>query len=78
MQNFLLAARAQGLGACLTSWASNGGERLLRDAVGVPEDWMVAGHLMVGWPKGKPGLVRRRPLAEALNLDHWDARPATC
>ena len=72
MQNFLLAARAQGLGACLTSWASNGGERLLRDAVGVPEDWMVAGHVVVGWPKGKHGLVRRRPLAEALNLDHWD------
>ena len=30
MQNFLLAARAQGLGACLTSWASYGGEELLR------------------------------------------------
>ena len=36
MQNFLLAARAQGLGACLTSWASYGGEPLLREAVGVP------------------------------------------
>ena len=35
MQNFLLAARALGLGACLTSWASYGGEQLLRDAVGV-------------------------------------------
>jgi nitroreductase len=34
MQNFLLAARAQGLGACLTSWASYGGEQLLRDAGG--------------------------------------------
>ncbi len=33
MQNFLLAARALGLGACLTSWASYGGESLLRDAV---------------------------------------------
>ena len=28
MQNFLLAARAQGLGACLTAWASYAGERL--------------------------------------------------
>jgi nitroreductase len=37
MQNFLLAARAQGLGACMTSWASYGDEQLLRDAVGVPE-----------------------------------------
>jgi nitroreductase len=72
MQNFLLAARAQGLGACLTSWGAYGGEQLLRDAVGVPDDWMVAGHVVVGWPKGKHGPVRRRPLAEVVNLDRWD------
>ena len=72
MQNFLLAARAQGLGACLTSWGSYGGEQLLREAVGVPEDWMLDGHIVVGWPKGKHGPVRRRPLAEAVNLDHWN------
>ena len=66
------AARAQGLGACLTSWGSYGGEQVLRDAVGVPEDWMIAGHIVVGWPKGKHGPVRRRPLAEVVNLDHWD------
>jgi nitroreductase len=72
MQNFLLAARAQGLGACLTSWASYGGERLLRNAVGVPDEWMMAGHIVVGWPKGTHGPVRRRPLAAAVNMDHWD------
>ncbi|OBK48342.1 nitroreductase family protein [Mycobacterium kubicae] len=72
MQNFLLAARAQGLGACMTSWASYGGEQLLRDAVGVPGEWMLAGHIVVGWPKGKHGPLRRRSLAEAVNLDHWD------
>ena len=72
MQNFLLAARAQGLGACLTSWGSYGGEQVLREAVGVPEDWMLAGHIVVGWPKGRHGRVRRRPLAEVVNLDHWD------
>jgi nitroreductase len=72
MQNFLLAARAQGLGACLTSWGSYGGEQLLRKAVGVPEDWMIAGHVVVGWPKGRHGPVRRRPLAEVVNLDRWD------
>jgi len=72
MQNFLLAARAQGLGACLTSWASYGGERPLREAVGVPGDWMVAGHIVVGWPKGNHGPLRRRPLAEFVNLDRWD------
>ncbi len=71
IQNFLLAARAQGLGACMTSWASYGGEQLLRDAVGVPEDWMVAGHVVVGWPKGRHGPLRRRALAELVNLDRW-------
>ena len=39
---------------------------------GVPEDWMIAGHVVVGWPKGKHGPVRRRPLTDAVNLDHWD------
>ena len=72
MQNFLLAARAQGLGACLTSWASYGGERPLREAIGVPQDWLVAGHVVVGWPKGNHGPLRRRPLAEVVNLDLWD------
>jgi nitroreductase len=72
MQNFLLAARAQGLGACLTRWASYGGERLLRNAVGVPDEWMMARHIVVGWPKGTHGPVRQRPLAAAVNMDHWD------
>jgi nitroreductase len=76
MQNFSLAARAIGLGTCFTSWASYGGEPLLREAVGVPDDWMLAGHIVVGWPRGRHGAVRRRPLVDAVNLDRWDA-PAT-
>ena len=76
MQNFSLAARALGLGTCFTSWASYGGEALLREAVGVPDDWMLAGHIVVGWPRGNHGPVRRRPLTGAVNLDRWDA-PAT-
>jgi nitroreductase len=61
MQNFLLAARAQGLGACMTSWASNGGEPLLREAVGVPDDWMLAGHIAA--PPADDG---------SLAYDPWD------
>lgn len=72
MQNFLLAARALGLGACLTSWASYGGEPLIREAVEVPDDWMLAGHVVVGWPRGRHGPVRRRPLADVVFLDRWD------
>jgi nitroreductase len=72
MQNFLLAARAQGLGACMTSWASYAGEPLLREAVGVPDDWMLAGHIVVGWPRGSHGPVRRHPVGDVVYLDRWD------
>jgi hypothetical protein len=44
----------------------------LRDAVGVPDDWMLAGHIVIGWPKGRHGPVRRRALSEVVNFDHWD------
>ena len=70
MQNFLLAARAQGLGACLTSWASYG-EDIMREAVGVPGDWLMAGHVVVGWPRGRHGPLRRRPASEVTYLDRW-------
>ena len=76
MQNFLLAARALGLGACPTAWASYGGEPLIREAVGVPDDWMLAGHVVVGWPRGRHGSLRRRPADEVTFLDRWDS-PAT-
>lgn len=70
MQNFLLAARAQGLGACLTSWASYG-EDILREAVGVPSNWLMAGHVVVGWPRGRHGPLRRRSVGEVTYLDRW-------
>jgi nitroreductase len=72
MQNFVLAARAQGLGACLTSWASYAGEPVLRAAVGVPDDWMIAGHVVIGWPRGHHGPLRRRPARDVVFLDRWD------
>jgi nitroreductase len=75
MQNFCLAARSLGLGTCITSWASYAGEPVLRQAVGVPEGWLMAGPVVVGWPKGRHGPVRRRPLSEVAFLDQWD-RPA--
>ena len=55
MENFYLAARAQGLGACFTSWASYNGEPVLRESVGIPEEWFLAGHIVIGWPRGHHG-----------------------
>ena len=76
LQNFVLAARALGLGTCLTSWASYGGEQLLREAVGIPDDWLLAGHVVIGWPRGHHGPLRRRPVSTVTFLDRWD-NPAT-
>jgi nitroreductase len=71
MQNFLLAARALGLGACVTGWQV-GGEPELRAGVGVPPEWHLASIVILGWPAGHHGPLRRRPLAEVAVRDRWD------
>lgn len=76
MQNFYLAARAQGLGACFTSWTAYGGEELIRRAVGIPDEWYLAGHVVVGWPRSSHGPVRRRPVEDVVFRNEWDAARA--
>jgi nitroreductase len=72
VQNFYLAARAQGLGACPTSWAAYAGEPLMREAIGIPGEWVLAGHVVVGWPRGRHGPVRRRPVGDVVFRNQWD------
>jgi nitroreductase len=72
MQNFILAARSQGLGTVVTTWYRLCEEEL-RQLVGVPEGWVIAALLPVGYPKGSHGPVRRRPVEEAVCIDHWDS-----
>ena len=76
MENFYLAARAQGLGACFTSWASYNGEPVLRESVGIPDEWFLAGHIVIGWPRGHHGAVRRRPIADVVFRNRWDPEHA--
>lgn len=71
VQNFLLAARAQGLGAAITLWHGSC-EDQLRSMVGIPDDWLIATLLTVGWPKGAHHEVRRKPLDEVAAVDRWD------
>jgi len=71
MQNFLLAARACGLGTCVTGWHVDA-EAELRAAVGVPGPWRLAALIVVGWPAGRHGPVRRRPVSRVACLDRWD------
>ncbi len=71
VQNFLLAARAQGLGAAITLWHTSC-EGQLRALIGIPDDWMMAALVTVGWPAGHHRTVRRKPLSEVATVDSWD------
>jgi nitroreductase len=70
MQNFLLAARACGLGACVTGWQVQA-EAEFRDVLGIPDDWHLAALVIIGWPDGHHGPLRRKPLAQVAAQDHW-------
>jgi nitroreductase len=71
VQNFLLAARAQGLGAAITLW-HRFCENQLRVLVGIPDDWLIATLVTAGWPMGRHHAVRRKPLSEVAVVDHWN------
>ena len=32
----------------------------------------LAGLVIVGWPEGRHGPLRRRPVAEVASVDRWD------
>ncbi len=34
---------------------------------------MLAGHAVIGWPRGAHGPLRRRPVTDVVLHDHWDA-----
>ncbi|HEX2851260.1 MAG TPA: nitroreductase family protein [Acidimicrobiales bacterium] len=70
MQNFLLAARAAGLGAVVTMWFTYC-EKELRELIGIPDDFLLAALVPVGYPQGSHGPVRRRPVAEVAFRDRW-------
>ncbi|MCU1345454.1 MAG: nitroreductase [Acidimicrobiia bacterium] len=71
MQNFLLAARASGLGTVVTGWNVRA-ESAFRSSVGVPEEWDLAALVVVGWPQGNHGPLRRKPVDTVTMLDRWD------
>jgi nitroreductase len=70
VQNLLLAARALGLAANLTSW------HLLLEAefkavLGIPRNVHTFALIPVGWPMGHFGSTRRRPAADLIHPDRW-------
>jgi nitroreductase len=73
VQNILLAARALGLGATLTTLYLNF-EQEAEAALGLPADWHSYAIIPIGYPQGRFGPVRRIALADVVYRDRW-ARP---
>jgi len=75
-QNLLLAARAVGLGATLTTmpiWSV----ALTRRTLGLPRTITPVAAVPLGWPKGRYGPTTRRPIEEVVHLDRYGNQPFT-
>ncbi|MGI8513239.1 MAG: nitroreductase family protein [Solirubrobacteraceae bacterium] len=70
VQNLLLAARAHGLGATLTTWHL-ALEPEFKAVLGVPRGVKTFAVIPVGWPRGNLGPVKRRPAGEVIHRDSW-------
>lgn len=70
VQNMLLAARALGLGATLTTLYLNF-EKEAEAALGLPPDVYSYALLPIGYPMGRFGPVRRVPLTEVVYENRW-------
>lgn len=74
VQNLLLAARAEGLGAALTTlplwnrWAA-------RRALGLPWNVEPVAAIPMGWPVGRYGPTTRTPVEEVVSVDRFRNRP---
>lgn len=70
VQNLLLAARGLGLGATLTT-AHLFEEDAVKEVLGIPEHVTTYALIPVGYPTGKWGEAKRRPLDEVSFHDRW-------
>src|SRR5256714_4181383 len=70
VQNMLLAARALGLGATLTTLYLSF-EKEVETALGLPGDVHSYALIPIGYPMGRFGPVRRVPLADVTYGDRW-------
>jgi len=70
VQNMLLAARALGLGATLTTLYLNF-EKEVEAALGLPSDVHSYALIPMGYPMGRFGPVRRAPLTEVVFENRW-------
>lgn len=72
VQNLLLAARAEGLGAVLTSYALSDYEAFA-DVLDLPESIVAFGVVPVGYPLGNFGPVTRLPVSDVVWFDRYSS-----
>ena len=73
VQNFLLACRAEGLGAALTTlplWSL----ALARRDLGLPFDVQPCAVIPVGWPRGRYGPTTRKAVERVVHFDRYGNR----
>jgi len=73
VQNLLLAARALGLGAALTTlplWSL----RMARRTLGLPREVTPCALVPLGWPQGHYGPTTRRPIEEIVHVNRYANR----
>ncbi len=73
VQNILLACRAVGLGAALTTMHQVF-EDELAERFGIPDEYGVVSTIPIGYPLGKFGPVTRKPAAEVTWFERWGSR----
>jgi len=72
VQNLLLACRACGLGATLTTLLCIE-EPKVKQLLAIPDDWATAAHVPIGYPQGKGfGPLTRKPVEKVTFVDRWD------
>ena len=71
VQHLMLAARAHGIGATLTTlYASH--EKDVKQLLGIPEDAMTMALIPLGYPsKGRWAEPKRQPVKDIAYKDHW-------
>ena len=67
-QNILLAAHAQGLGAC---WVGAFNEELLRDALNISSDAIPRAVVAIGYPSEKPKPQQKLAVIDVTFIEKW-------
>jgi nitroreductase len=70
LEHIALAARALGLGTC---WVGAFEQRLVRDALGIPDSVEVVQLMALGYPTDWPGPKERKRMDEIVRYDGWTA-----